>query len=108
MKKVLEKRKDIAFYIVLYPLPMHADSERKSKSIQCEKSLALLDEAFEKKNIPDPTCKTPVIDDNIKLGKKLGITGTPALILPDGLLVSGYREADVLISLVDKNPAVKK
>ena len=108
MKKVVEKRKDIAFYILLYPLPMHKDSARISKAIQCKKSLSLLDEAFEKKKIPDPTCESTAIDDNIKLGQKLGINGTPALILPDGVLVSGYRDADALIDLVDKNPANKK
>jgi thiol:disulfide interchange protein DsbC len=110
MKKVLEKRKDIAFYLLLYPLPIHPDSARISKSIQCEKSLALLDDAFEKKSIPDPTCITSgaVIDENVKIGQKLGINGTPALVLPNGLLVSGYRDADALIKLVDSNPAGKK
>jgi thiol:disulfide interchange protein DsbC len=108
MKKVLEKRKDIAFYILLYPLPMHKDSARQSKSIQCEKSLSLLDDAFEKKQIPDPKCESTAVDDNIKLGQKLGVTGTPAMILPDGVHVSGYRDADAIISLIDKIPAEKK
>jgi len=102
MKKVLEKRKDIAFYILLYPLPMHADSARIAKAIQCKKSLSLLDEAFEKKKIPDPTCETSAIDDNIKLGQKLGINGTPALIFPDGANVAGAMTADDIIKKIDK------
>ena len=31
MKKVIEKRKDIAFYMKLFPLPMHKDSASKIK-----------------------------------------------------------------------------
>jgi thiol:disulfide interchange protein DsbC len=102
MKKVIEKRKDIAFYIFLFPLPMHKDAARKSKAIMCEKSLSLLEDAFAKKPIPDPKCETTVIDDNIKLGQKLGITGTPAMILPSGIMESGARDADAIINSVDK------
>jgi thiol:disulfide interchange protein DsbC len=102
MKKVLEKRKDIAFYIMLFPLPMHKDAYGKSKAIVCEKSLQLLDDAFERKQIPPPKCETTAIDDNIKLGQSLGVSGTPAMILPNGILESGYRDADAIISLIDK------
>ena len=102
MKKVLEKRDDIAFLIMLYPLPMHKDSYKKTKAIICEKSLSLLDDAFGKKSIPEPTCETTAIDDNINLAKKLGITGTPAIILSNGSLIPGYKDADSLISLIDK------
>ncbi len=102
MKKVIEKRKDIAFEIILFPLPMHKDSYRKSKAIFCAKSLSLLDDAFNKQTIPDPKCETTAIDDNIKLGQKLGINGTPALIFPDGNLVSGAIDADAIIKNVEK------
>ncbi|TAN39703.1 MAG: hypothetical protein EPN25_10380 [Nitrospirae bacterium] len=102
MKKVLEKRKDIAFYIILYPLPMHKDAARKAKSIMCEKSLSMLEDVFAKKAIPDPKCETKVIDENMKLAEKLGISGTPALIFSDGRLVPGYIEADKIIEAVDK------
>ena len=100
MKKVIEKRKDIAFYIKMFPLQMHPGAYEKAKAIVCEKSLALLEDAFEKKEIPKPTCETQVIDENIKFAEKLGISGAPTLILPDGRVISGYREADALILLV--------
>ena len=102
MKKVIAKRKDIAFYLKLFPLPMHKDAERKAKSIMCENSLAMLDDAFERKPIPDPKCDTKVIDDNIKLAEKLGINGTPNLIFPDSTLVPGAIDADKIIETVDK------
>lgn len=102
MKKIIEKRNDIVFYIKLYPLPFHKDAYGKSKSIVCKKSLALLEDAFAKKPLPEAKCETTVLDDNIELAKKLGIRGTPAIILPNGSVIPGYKDADSLISLIDK------
>ncbi|MEW6585548.1 MAG: thioredoxin fold domain-containing protein, partial [Nitrospirota bacterium] len=107
MKKIIQKRKDIAFYIKMFPLKIHPGAYDKAKAIVCEKSLALLDDAFEKKQLPKPKCETSVIEDNLKLAEKLGISGAPAIILPNGYLVPGYKEADALITLVDKFSAAK-
>jgi thiol:disulfide interchange protein DsbC len=100
MKKVIEKRKDIAFFIKMFPLPMHKGAYEEAKAIVCEKSLALLEDAFAKKPLPAPKCDTKAVDDNIKLGEKLGIRGTPAIILPDGIIVPGYKDADSIIALI--------
>ena len=102
MKKVVKERKDIAFYIKMFPLKMHPGAYEKAKAIVCEKSLALLDSAFEKKPVPPAKCKTSVVDENIKLGEKLGITGAPTLVLPDGRVMSGYRDAKSLKELIDR------
>jgi protein-disulfide isomerase len=105
MKKVIEKRKDIVFFIKMYPLPFHKGADVKAKAIVCEKSLALLDDAFAKKPLPAPKCNTKAIEENIKLAEKLGIRGTPAIILPSGNIVPGYKDADSLIALIDKQAA---
>jgi thiol:disulfide interchange protein DsbC len=102
MKKVVEERKDIAFYIKMFPLPMHKEAYGKAKAIVCENSLALLEDAFAKKPLPPAKCETSVIDENIKLAEKLGISGTPALILPDGRVIPGYKDAKSLIELIGK------
>ena len=102
MKKVITERRDIAFYIILYPLPMHKDAYGKAKAILCEKSLDLLDAAFEGKPLPKPNCDTKAVDENIKLAEKFGITGTPAVIFPDGTLIPGAMEADAIIQQIDK------
>lgn len=106
MKKVVEKRKDIAFFIKLLPIvQIHPEAYSKSKAIVCEKSndraMQLLEDVFEKKPIPAPTCETRVIDENISLAASLGIGGTPALVFPNGLLKSGALPADQIIQLVD-------
>lgn len=102
MKKVIKDRKDIAFYTILFPLPMHKEAYGKSKAIICEQSLELLEAAFENKPMPAPSCETTVIDQNIKLGEKLGISGTPAVIFPNGMLIPGAMDAAEIIKKIDK------
>jgi thiol:disulfide interchange protein DsbC len=102
MKKVIKERKDIVFFIKMFPLKMHAGAYDKAKAIVCEKSLALLEDAFQNKPLPKPKCKTTALDENINLAEKLGITGTPALILPDGRVITGYRDASALKQIIDK------
>ena len=42
---------------------------------------------------PEGKCNTKVIDDQIALGREVGVRGTPAVYLSDGRKVGGYREA---------------
>ncbi len=100
LKSVLEKRKDIAFYIKLFPLPNHKDAYWKAKSIQCSKSLRALEDNFEGKAPEKPSCDTDVIDKNIKLGRSLGVNSTPTIILPDGRLIPGAVPAPQLMELI--------
>jgi thiol:disulfide interchange protein DsbC len=100
MKKIINERKDIVFYIKMFPLNSHPEAYEKSKSIVCEKSLALLEDAFEKKPLPKPKCETSAVDENIKLTYQLGIASVPTLVLPDGRIISQYIEAKTLIDLI--------
>lgn len=106
LKKVVEQRKDIAFYFKMYPLvQIHPQAYKKSMAIVCEKSnekaLGLLDDVFAKKTIPDATCETKIIDENMALASKLGISSTPILILGDGRIVKGALKAEDLIKAID-------
>jgi thiol:disulfide interchange protein DsbC len=102
MKKVLKKRNDVSFRIVLFPLRFHKDAKRKAESIWCAKSMEMLEDSFAKKPVPDPTCETDVIDSNIALANKLGITGTPAIIFSDGRMVNGFIDADKILELLEQ------
>jgi thiol:disulfide interchange protein DsbC len=99
LKKVIAERKDIVFYLKLMPLKFHPDARWKAESILCAKSLDRLEENFEKKPIPKPDCAAKVVDETIKVGQELGITGTPTMIMPDGLVVVGARDAKTIESL---------
>ena len=98
---MLEKRKDIVFYVKLFPLPMHKDAYWKAKSIICNKSVNMLEANFEGKEIPRTDCDSMEIDANIKLAKSLGIDGTPTLIMPDGRVHAGTMPVDKLIEMID-------
>jgi thiol:disulfide interchange protein DsbC len=102
LKKVIAETKDIAFYLKLVALPMHRDARWKAESILCSKSLQLLEDNFEKKSIPKPGCETKAVEDNINLSKALDITGTPTMIMPDGLVVVGGRDANTIINMAER------
>jgi len=107
MKKVVAKRKDIVFYMKMFPLVnIHPKAYAKAKAIICEqsneKSLKLLEDAYAKKPLPEASCKTDMVDRNLALGARIGISGTPALIFEDGRLVSGAISAEEIIRRVDR------
>ncbi len=105
MKKVVAERKDIAFSLKFMPLSFHPDAYWKSQSILCKSSLRMLEDNFAKKAVPRPDCEdTKEIDANIKLAAELGITGTPTMVMPDGLVVSGAKDANTIIELVTNPP----
>jgi thiol:disulfide interchange protein DsbC len=100
LQKVVETDPDIVFFIKLFPLvKLHPDSLRISQSIICENSLELLEDSFNGKPIPDPTCDTDAIDRTIELARDLGITSTPTMILPDGRVAPGYKKAEDILKL---------
>jgi thiol:disulfide interchange protein DsbC len=101
MKQIVAKRKDISFYIKFFPLNIHKDAYWKAKSIVCNKSLKMLEDNFEKKEIPKTECATDEIDSSMKLAASLDISGTPALILPDGRLRQGAIPEAELTDLID-------
>jgi thiol:disulfide interchange protein DsbC len=101
MKKIIGERKDIAFYIKMFPLvKAHPGAYEKAKAIVCEKSLTLLENAYQEKQLPKQNCETTVVDENIRLSEKLGISSLPTLILPDGKVISGYMDSKALTNLI--------
>ena len=101
MKEIAAKRKDIAFYIKFLPLEFHKDAYWKAKSIVCNKSVKMLEDNFEKREIPKTECVTDEIENSMKLAKSMGIGGTPSLILPDGRLKIGALPEAELLDLID-------
>lgn len=80
---------------------MHKDAYWKSRSIICANSLKLLEDCYEGKTIEKMECVGTEVDETIKLAGSLGITGTPAMILPDGRLRMGAVPESELLDLID-------
>lgn len=80
---------------------VNAESYTKMISVWCsddrQKALA---QAKHDQNIPEKDCQTPVLE-HYALGNSLGITGTPALFMPDGRLIPGYMDVDRLTALLN-------
>jgi thiol:disulfide interchange protein DsbC len=100
MKKIIQSREDIVFYIKMFPLRIHPQAYDKAKAIVCEKSPRLLEDSLFGKEIPPPQCETDQVDKNIELGQKLSIKSTPTLIFPDGSIVPGYKSAEEMVKLL--------
>jgi thiol:disulfide interchange protein DsbC len=102
IKKVVARRPDVAFSLVLFPLPSHPDAHRIARSVVCEQSLELLEEACAGRPVPDPRCETDIVDRWLETGEAFGIGSTPTLVLPDGTILSGFKPAEKLLEILGK------
>ena len=48
-----------------------------------------------RQTIPTKTCDNPVAEQ-FQMGRQMGVTGTPAIVLQDGTLIPGYKPAPAL------------
>ncbi|OPY68089.1 MAG: putative thiol:disulfide interchange protein DsbC precursor [Syntrophorhabdaceae bacterium PtaU1.Bin034] len=108
MKKIVEKRPDISFYMKLFLLNPNPANREQATSIICSKAEPMLRAAFEKKPIPKQECATGEIDENLKFGEENGINATPAVIFPDGTIQMGYSDAAQLEKRIDEAAARQK
>ena len=83
-------------------MPIKQSSLSISKTIACNHSLEQLEQAYAGKALPEPSCETPVIEQNLTLARELGIRSTPTLVLPDGEISPGYKNLETLLNLIDQ------
>lgn len=100
LKDVIRRDPEIAFQIKLFPLKMHPNAYDKAKSIVCDRSLELLELSLAGKPLPPAKCTTKAVDQTLALAPELGIQSTPTLVLPNGLVMPGYKTADELIKRI--------
>lgn len=113
MKKVVNARSDIAFYIKLFPLAkIHPYAYRKSKIINCaktdEEAASLLEQAASWGTyLPEPSCDSEAVERNLALGNSLGLPGTPAVSFSKQDIAYGAYRAEALIAVVDGTARVE-
>lgn len=85
--------KDVTVYTFLFPV-LGDDSFEKSKAIWCaqDKTRAWVDWMTGNKAPPavGAKCDTSGLDKSVQLGRKLRVTGTPAIFFASGERVGGY------------------
>jgi thiol:disulfide interchange protein DsbC len=105
MHKELQKlvaENDVAVYIKPYPLAIHPEAFKKAQTILESGSLDYLNMAFTGEDIPEPkdSNNKSAVEEIIGLAKTLGIKGTPAILLPDGRIETGFRSAEAIKKLL--------
>jgi thiol:disulfide interchange protein DsbC len=88
---------NVTVYTFLFPI-LSEDSNTKAKQIWCSADRAKAwRDWMTAKTAPGGagTCDTP-LEANLKLGQQLNVTGTPAIIFPDGSRAPGLIDAATL------------
>ena len=78
------------------------DTYREMVSVWCAADRKAAFTAAKHGQAPKPaTCPNPVKDE-YDLGVKLGVTGTPMILGPDGMVLGGYVPPDKLLKMLEK------
>lgn len=87
----------IAIHYVAFPRAgLNSESAAKARAVWCAKDRQDALTRAKRGEDPEPArCQDPVAEQ-FQLGAEMDITGTPALILEDGRLLSGYLEPEAL------------
>lgn len=103
LKKLAKIAPDVAIHIMLYPLPMHPAAYDKARTVLETKSLDLMDKAFDGKDVPKPARESSKkdIDEIVKFANANGISGTPTLVMPDGKIEVGMRDAETMKKMLE-------
>jgi len=103
MDEYLEQGIEIRY--LLYPRNgPTSESWAKAEQVWCADdrnealTLAKIDEDFETHN-----CNASVVSNHYAMGRDIGLTGTPAIVFPDGALVPGYLPPAALAEKLAEN-----
>jgi hypothetical protein len=102
MKKIAAERSDITFYVKVAPvLDASPEAQKRARQIVCSQSAEALEKAMEGKPVESPDCPTSEIEENLKFVREHGISGVPAIVLPDGSVSEGFLDAPSLVARID-------
>ncbi|MBV1911286.1 MAG: thioredoxin fold domain-containing protein [Kangiellaceae bacterium] len=77
-------------YLAFPRAGLGSSAHKKLESVWCSENKQLaMNNAKLKRQFSDKSCENPIAEQ-YKLTREFGLAGTPALILPDGELISGY------------------
>ena len=104
----LNKRGITVRYLAYPRAGVGSSAYEKLVSIWCaEDKLEAMDDAKLRRKTVSQTCENPVAS-HYELSQKLGLTGTPALILDDGELIGGYLPFEKLHNHLKSKPKTEE
>lgn len=88
-------------YLAFPRAGMRSETYKTMQSVWCadDQQQAMTD-AKAGKDIAEKTCSNPIAKQ-YELGREMGVSGTPALVMPNGELLPGYAPAEKLIQYLD-------
>ncbi|OCG37890.1 hypothetical protein A9G29_11195 [Gilliamella sp. Fer2-1] len=102
----IDKYLEAGISVHYFAFPRAGDKSDVGKNMQSIWSMkdrkAAFENAYKGNKISPASSMIPYVTQQFNVGKRLGISGTPAIILPNGELVSGYVPADKLLEVLDK------
>jgi thiol:disulfide interchange protein DsbC len=102
LKKLCSLEPDLAVYIKMFPLKVHPNAYGKARVILARKSLSLLEKSYKGEPLPPAGDADPSkgLDEGIKFAESVGIDATPTLVLQDGRILPGLKDAQTLRKLI--------
>ncbi len=92
---------------LLYPRNGPASrSWNTAQQVWCSKdrnhslTMAKLDKGFDTQQ-----CDSPMVSDHYRVGRDIGLSGTPAIVFEDGTMIAGYLPPEQLKARLDANAA---
>lgn len=77
-----------------------------SSQVQCaDKPKEALERAMQGQSLNSESCASDVMKENMTLANRLGMSGTPYTILPNGSVMPGYRPADAMLQAIEQSSA---
>jgi thiol:disulfide interchange protein DsbC len=104
IKAVAAADPDVAFHVKMFSRRNDPSTVRKAAAVACSKSEKMLEDAYARKDLPEPACGTGIVEETARLAARLTLMGAPAMILPDGTIVRGYRDAAAIRALLAEAP----
>lgn len=95
--------KGITIRYLAYPRSgLNSEVAANMRSVWCAKDpAAAMNQAMENKAVKPANCPID-LGKHLTLGTQYGVQGTPALLLEDGTMLSGYQSAESLSNLLNK------
>lgn len=103
MEGELARLDNVTIYTFLYPLEsLHPEAKTKAVSVWCaqDKAKAWSELMLAGKKPKLVACNNPV-NDNLVLGSRLGVVGTPTLVAADGRVLPGAAPAEKIDQWLD-------
>ncbi|MCM2359862.1 MAG: DsbC family protein [Geobacteraceae bacterium] len=106
--ELVKEDPQLKVYIVLIPLDIHPDSLWKTESIVCKSkedmglAIKMLENSYEKKEVPRQSCGKVSGAELKKVGVRLGINVTPTVSFQNGKVFMGARGKDDIRKMLEQ------